>query len=121
MARCQVDKLDAPTAKKGISRNKEGVGWLMLDGVKRGVDLAARTSIENPDLQPDGASSRRSVSQCGFCTCIIVRIDEHSNSSRSRHQLMQKVQSFSRYFRREKIDTCERCPRGARGWPQDQA
>src|ERR1700730_11470374 len=52
------------------------------------IDLPACADIEDLDLQPDGASSRCHVFQRGLGTRRIGRIDEHTNTTRSRQSCL---------------------------------
>src|SRR5439155_100023 len=55
LARCQSSKLDAPAGEEPVASDEEGVGPLAHEGGKGRIDLAARTGVENMNLQPEGA------------------------------------------------------------------
>ena len=90
VARRQQGQLDAPFGEEGTWTDEKRVGPVAPKIFEGGVDLAAGAGIENPGLQPDGASSRLHVSQCVFGKAGICRIDEHSDSPCSGHHFTQK-------------------------------
>src|SRR5262245_13526677 len=106
MARRQIGQLDTTAGEKAVAGNKKDVGSLALKACEGRVDLTDGAAVEDLDLQSDGASSRCHVSQRGFGTRNIGRIDEHCHTSPSGHQFMQKVQSLCRQLSGEKIDAC---------------
>jgi hypothetical protein len=71
------------------------------------VNLAAGAGVNDLDLQTDGASSRFHVSQCGFLSRSIGRIDEHGNTREAGYQLTQELQALCRQLRIEKINPCQ--------------
>ena len=80
MARRQRASWTRRSVKKVPWTDEERVGPVAPKICEGRVDLAAGAGVENLDLQPDGASSRLHVSQCGFGKAGIGRIDEHGNS-----------------------------------------
>ena len=61
MARCEMDQLHAPVAKKRVAGNKQGIGFLGHKRSEGRIDLAAGAGVEDLNLQADRASSRQHI------------------------------------------------------------
>src|SRR5262249_35004186 len=84
MARCQENELDAPTAQESVAADEEGIGPLAHNACEGRIDLTAGAGTEDLDLQPHGTGSRFHLSQSGFSSPSISRIDDHGYPSGSR-------------------------------------
>jgi hypothetical protein len=62
MARGHYRKLDTPAVEETVGRDEEGVGPVTHEGGEGRLDLAAGASVEDLNLQSDGACSFRYVS-----------------------------------------------------------
>jgi hypothetical protein len=104
MKRRQLDQLDTPDVEECESSHEQRVGPLVSQHVENGINLTAGFSVEDLDLQSDGASSRFHVSQ--GCRGIrgVSRIDQHSNASSPWHELTQKFQPLCFQLVGEQID-----------------
>ncbi len=99
--------MHAPAVEKGIGTDEEAIDSLAREVCKGRVDLANGASIEDLDLQPDGASCRCHISHGGLGIGGICRIDEYSHASGGGHQLAHEFQPLCHDLTTEKIDTCE--------------
>jgi hypothetical protein len=71
------------------------------------INLAAGVSGEDLDLQSDSVACRLRVSHCGSSLAGAGRIDEHSDTSDSRHHRPQELQPLCCQFTCEEIDACQ--------------
>jgi hypothetical protein len=76
---------NAPAGEKGVATDKKRIVAFAHKRYESRIDLARIAGVEGLNLQPDGASRGRRVSQCGLGTHGIGRIDEHANVNRSGH------------------------------------
>jgi hypothetical protein len=96
-ARRQGDNLYAAADEEYFGSHEEGIGAVARKGGKGCIDLADRRSIEDMDLQPDGAGSFLHLPQSGLGCRSVGRIDEHRNTNRLGHQLMQESQPLEKW------------------------
>ena len=96
--------MHAAVKEERVAADEKGIGALVGKGGKRRIDLADGGGVEDLDLQPDGGSRFLHVAQCGFGVCGIGRVDQHGNSDRLGHHVMQKPQPLLHHLIGEKID-----------------
>ncbi len=88
----------AAALEKPVGRDKDGIvrvdisPALVRQPRKGRIDLAARASVEDRGLQPDGAGSLPYAAQCFVCTRTIGRIDENSHARGLGRQRTQESQ-----------------------------
>ena len=99
----QLSQLDAPVEEEGADANEDGIGPCASNCCKSRIDLAAGAGGENLNLQPHGAPSRFNVSQSSLGGRRKGRIDEHSDTNGTGHQLTQKFQPLCRQFDVKKL------------------
>ena len=99
--------------KKGSVPTKSASGRSRTSARKRDIDLPAGAGIKHLDLHAEGAGSRLHVRHCDLRSGA-DRVDEHSDTSDSGHQLTQKFQPLRSHLRRQKIDACDVSPGRAR-------
>jgi hypothetical protein len=61
-----VDQLDAPAVKEGLVADVQGIGSLAHNIYEGGIDLAARTGVDDLDLQAHGTGGRFHLSDRGL-------------------------------------------------------
>ena len=102
MARRQVNQLDMPVGKIGVSTDGEDVGPFAHKGREGRVDplsgaaAGAGAGADDLGLQPDGTGSRFEVSQCDLGSGT-GRIDEHGDTSGNGHQFAQEIYRLGFY------------------------
>src|SRR5262249_60639248 len=101
----EVDKVEPPADEKGVGADEECIGPLAHKTCEGCIDLRAGAGIEDLDLQSHGTGCCFHLSQHGLGN--ETRIDEHSYSSGSGHQLTQEFQPLRRQVNRKKIDACQ--------------
>src|SRR5262245_38780394 len=107
VARRQHGKLNPSALKKWVRADKERVGPLAPDEFEGRLDLEAGAGIQNLNLKPDGASSRRDIPYGSLGIGSICRVDEHGHATGRRHQITQEFQPLCHHLTTQKIDACE--------------
>ena len=92
IARRERSKLNTPADEERVGANEKCVGPVAHEGSEGRLDLAAGAGVEDLNLQSDGACRFRYLSQRGLGDGSIGRINQHGDTNRLGHQLVQQTQ-----------------------------
>ena len=114
-----MNQLDTPAQEKGIGVDEKRIGPLAREGIEGRIDLAARTGLENLNLQAHGARSR---CQCLHVDSAVVTLAglQARQHELLRDHLAQEFQPLEVNSPAKKL-TPVRLPPGGRGCRQGQA
>src|SRR5262245_23922980 len=102
--RRKLDQLDTPAGERWAAAYKKGVGRLAREICEGRVDLAARPSVVDLDLQAHGASSRFDSLHGGLRGPHVGWIDQKVQMTGCGQQLAQEFQSLGDQLDYEKIN-----------------
>ena len=120
MARRERRKLDASADEEGVGSNEECLGPVAHDGGEGHIDLAAGAGVDDLNLQSETECSFGYLSQRGLGIRRIGRIDQHGNSNRFGHQVVQEPQPLGHKFSEENIDAGHIASRPSKAGDQPQ-
>jgi len=103
-----------------VGSNEERVGSLAHHSGEGRIDLATGAGVDDLNLQSETECSFGYLSQRGLGIRRIGRIDQHGNSNRFGHQVVQEPQPLGHKFSEENIDAGHIASRPSKAGEQPQ-
>src|SRR5262245_16891069 len=105
MAGRPVDQLNTPVGEESTTANEKRVGPFARERCEGRINLPARPSVEDLDLQSDGTRSRFHLSQRRIDVLTSTNwIDEYGNTNCCGYQLAQEPQPLCCQLKLDKVD-----------------
>src|SRR5215467_10261328 len=98
-----MGQLNTSAIQKRADPDKDGIGSFATHRFECGIDLGAGISVEDLDLQPQGASSRVHILQLSLGYRCVSRIDEYCNTDELGQQPTQELQPLRGQLSTENI------------------